>query len=207
MLSPDYKEINSMKNLKILFVGNSYTYFNKMPHTFFIEEAERSGYSVESTEITAGGYRLVQYADPENKNGIRLREAIDGQHYDFVVLQEQSLNPIKDEAQFLAGVEGVKALINADKFVLYATWGRNDGSPQLEELGLTREEMTEKLSLAYNKAGELYGMSVAEVGKAFLEYSKEHDKDELYNPDKSHPSPLGSSIAAKVIWDTILHSL
>ena len=196
-----------MKTLKILFVGNSYTFFNKMPQTAFTEEAEKAGYTVEVTEITKGGYRLSQFADPENEHGKRLRDAIDGQHYNFAVLQEQSINPIKDEAQFLSGVEGVKSLINADKFVLYATWGRNDGSPQLEELGLTREEMTEKLSLAYNKAGELYGMSVAEVGKAFFEYSKDHDKDELYNPDKSHPSAFGSSIAATVIWETMLKAL
>jgi hypothetical protein len=195
-----------VKKLRVLFVGNSYTYFNKMPHTFFVDEAKASGYDVESTEITAGGYRLCQYADPENNHGKRLRATIDGQHYDFAVLQEQSLNPIKDEAQFLAGVEGVKALIDADKFILYATWGRNDGSPQLEELGLTREEMTEKLSLAYNKAGQIYGMGVAEVGKAFLAYAENADKDELYNPDKSHPSPLGSSIAAKVIWEEMIHS-
>ena len=195
-----------MKTLKILFVGNSYTYFNKMPHTFFIEEAEKSGCKVEVTEITAGGYRLIQYADPENKNGIRLRETINGQHYDFAVLQEQSMNPIKDEAQFLEGVEGVKELIDADKFILYATWGRNDGSPQLEELGLTREEMTEKLSLAYNKAAQIYGMGIAEVGKAFLEYAATRDKDELYNPDKSHPSPVGSALAAKVIAEAMFHS-
>lgn len=196
-----------VKKLRVLFVGNSYTYFNKMPHTFFVDEAKAAGYDVESTEITAGGYRLCQYADPENNHGKRLRATIDGQHYDFAVLQEQSLNPIKDEAQFLAGVEGVKALIDADKFILYATWGRNDGSPQLEELGLTREEMTEKLSLAYNKAGQIYGMDVAEVGKAFLAYAENADKDELYNPDKSHPSPLGSNIAAKVIWEELIHSL
>ena len=195
-----------VKKLSVLFVGNSYTYFNKMPQTFFTDEAKAAGYEVEVTEITKGGYRLCQFADPENEHGQRLREAIDGQHYDFAVLQEQSINPIKDEAQFLAGVEGVKALIDADKFILYATWGRNDGSPQLEELGLTRAEMTEKLSLAYNKAGQLYGMSVAEVGKAFLAYAEKADKDELYNPDKSHPSPLGSSVAAKVIWEEMLHN-
>ena len=168
-----------MKTLKILFVGNSYTFFNDMPQTFFTEEANASGYDVRVTSITKGGYRLVQFADPENEHGIRLRKAIDGQHYDFAVLQEQSVNPITDEAQFLDGVGGVKALIDADKFVLYATWGRNEGSQQLQDLGITREEMTEKLSLAYNKAGELYGMDVAEVGKAFLTYAETGDKNEL----------------------------
>jgi hypothetical protein len=188
------------KALNALFVGNSYTYFNDMPKTFFTKEASDAGYEISVTSITKGGYRLAQFADPENEHGKRLREAIDGQHYNVAVLQEQSINPVKNEEQFLEGVKGVKELIDADKFVLYATWGRNDGSPQLEELGMSREEMTEKLSLAYNKAGKAFGMTVAEVGKAFLEYAESGNKDDLYNPDKSHPSAMGSEVAAKVIF-------
>ena len=111
------------------------------------------------------------------------------------------MNPIKDEARFLAGLAGVKNLISADTFILYATWGRNDDSPNLAELGLTREEMTEKLSLAYNKAGMQFGAKVAEVGKAFLAYAENNNKDDLYRADHSHPSALGSAIAAKVIWE------
>ena len=111
------------------------------------------------------------------------------------------MNPIRDEVKFMAGVEAVKALISADKFVLYATWGRNDGSPDLAELGITRAEMTEKLNDAYHRAGDRFGMAVAEVGKAFLAHP---DKDKLYNPDMTHPSPQGSAIAAQVILRQVL---
>ena len=188
------------KKLIVLFVGNSYTYYNKMPETSFTEIANAAGYEVEVTSITRGGYRLCQFADPENEEGKRLRETIAGKHYDFAVLQEQSITPITDEAQFLCGVKDVMALIDADKFIMYATWGRNVGCDMLAELGLTREQMTEKLSLAYNKAAQLYDMRVAEVGKAFLSYEP---RDELYNEDKSHPSALGSSIAEHVIFETV----
>jgi hypothetical protein len=58
--------------------------------------------------------------------------------------------------------------------------------------------MTERLSLSYNKAAELYGMGVAEVGKAFLRYEP---RCELYDPDNSHPSAIGSGIAARVIFE------
>lgn len=192
------------KKFSVLFVGNSYTYYNKMPETSFTEIANAAGYEVEVTSITRGGYRLCQFADPENDEGKRLRETIAGKHYDFAVLQEQSITPITDEAQFLCGVKDVMALIDADKFIMYATWGRNDGSANLAELGLTREEMTEKLSLAYNKAANLYNADIAEVGKAFLEYSRTHDKNELYNPDNSHPSAVGSALAAEVIFKTMV---
>ncbi len=192
------------KSFSILFVGNSYTYYNHMPQAAFTETAQAAGYNVDVTAVTQGGYRLCQYADPENEHGKRLRETVAGKHYDYAVIQEHSQNPIKNEAEFLAGLETVKSLIQADRFILYATWGRNDGSETLQELGLTREEMTEKLSIAYHKAGALYGMAVAEVGKAFLEYARQHNKDDLYHPDKSHPSPIGSALAAKVIFGKVM---
>ena len=188
------------KSINVLFVGNSYTYYNDMPEAYFKKVAEEAGYSVTVTAITKGGAYLHQYADPEHEQGKRLRQEIEGKKYDFAVIQEQSLNPIKDEKGFLNGVGDVKALIDAKHFVLYATWGRNVGSPELEELALTREEMTEKLSLSYNKAAKLHGMQVAEVGKAFLSYRSRND---LYNEDCSHPSPIGSAIAARVIFETI----
>lgn len=189
------------KKLRILFVGNSYTYYNDMPQAAFTELAKAAGYDVEVTSVTQGGYKLCWFADPENQEGKRLRETIAGKHFDFAVLQEQSMNPVKDEREFFAGVEGVKALISADKFVLYATWGRNDGSPDLVTLSLNRVEMTEKLSAAYNRAGQRFGMAVAEVGKAFL---TQPDKDVLYDPDMTHPSAVGSEIAARVILEQII---
>ena len=187
------------KKIKVLFVGNSYTYFNDMPSTFFVNEATASGVDADVTSVTCGGAYLSQYADPENEQGKRLREIIKDKHYDFAVLQEQSINPIKNEEGFLSSVKALGELIDADKFILYATWGRNEGCPELKDLGLSRAEMTEKLSRAYNKAALKYGMSVAEVGKAFLSF--EGERDELYNKDRSHPSTLGSAIAARVIFE------
>ena len=192
------------KTFNILFVGNSYTYYNQMPQMAFTQLAEAEGYKVIVASVTRGGYSLSQFADPENEEGKRLREVIKGNRYDYAVLQEQSTKPITNEAEFIQGASDVMDLICADEFILYATWGRNDGCPMLAELGLSREEMTEKLSAAYNSAGNKLGVRVAEVGKAFWEYSKCHDKDELYDPDKTHPSALGSEIAARVIFKKII---
>lgn len=195
------------KKIKVLFIGNSYTYYNDMPNFLFKNEAEAAGYSADVTAVTKGGHSLFRFADPSDEQGQILRNVVNGQHYDFAVLQDQSLNPIKNEEQFLQGIEKIKSLIDAKAFILYATWGRNEGSPQLIELGLTREEMTDMVSTAYNKAGEIYGMKVAEVGKAFLEHARVKDRDELYDPDKSHPSAVGSAIAARVIFAKLSESI
>lgn len=194
----------TLKKLRVLFVGNSYTYYNDMPQNFFTDCAKAAGCEIEVTSITRGGHRLAQFADDQYEEGIRLRQAIGGKHYDVAILQEQSLTPIKDEEGFLKGTEDVAKLISAERFLLYATWGRNDGHPALEELALTRREMTEKLSEAYHKAAERIGAEVAEVGFAFLDYSERGDVNDLYNPDKSHPSAIGSKLAAEVIWERIV---
>ena len=192
--------------MKILFIGNSYTFYNDMPEALFTPIAEEAGLQVEVTSVTKGGYYLSQFADPENAEGQRLRETVKGQHYDWIVLQDQSCDPVRDEARFLGGVRDLKALLGeqTDHFVLYATWGRKTGSPQLAELNMTSAQMTDGLSAAYNKAGTLYGMAVAEVGKAFVTYAAAHPDAELYHPDLSHPSALGSAVAAQTILKTIL---
>ena len=64
------------KKLRVLFVGNSYTYFHHMPQTAFTETAKAAGITVEVTEVTHGGYKLCWFADAENEEGKRLPDSI-----------------------------------------------------------------------------------------------------------------------------------
>ena len=193
-----------MKN--ILFIGNSYTFFSDMPASIFAPMAEKAGYLCTVTAVTHGGYHLFQFADPENEEGKRLRETIAGQHYDAVVLQDHSVGPIFHRAEFEQAVGDLRALLDgqADQFVLYATWGRHPDSPDLARFGLTNPEMTEKLSIAYNEVGARYGIKVAEVGKAFAARRAANPEEDLYDPDRTHPSKLGSTVAAQTILRVIM---
>jgi len=184
---------------RVLFLGNSYTYVNDLPRLFAML-CHSNGRQVAVDSITVGGHRRQGFQQERDPLCAQLRETLAARHFDFAVLQEQSQNPILHEEQFLESVGALQARIPADHFVLYATWSRNDGSPELKEMGLTMEQMTEKLSLAYRKAAQLYGMRVAEVGKAFYRHEKRND---LYDTDRSHPSPAGSALAAHIIWETI----
>ena len=193
---------------KILFVGNSYTYYNDMPQQIFASGAAAAGLELEVTAVTRGGWTLEKFADPENEEGQRLRAVIAGQRYDYVVLQEQSCRPVTEPEKFFAGVGALKELLSkqAERFVLYATWGRKPGNGKLAELGLTNEEMTEQLAVAYEKAGKRFGMPVAHAGRAFAKCRAGNPEAELYDPDGSHPSLLGSEIAAETILAEILHA-
>ena len=195
--------------MKILFIGNSYTFFNQMPENLFLPMAKRVWGDVEVTSVTRGGWYLCRFADPENEEGKRLREVIAGNHYDCVILQDHSCNPVRREEEFLQSVGRLKELLSpvADHFVLYATWGRCDGSPTLAELSLTRAEMTERLDVAYTRAGKTYGMEVAHVGRAFFDRGDAEAVRALYDPDMSHPSLGGSTLAARVILDAVIRAM
>ena len=195
-----------MKN--ILFIGNSYTFYNDMPEVIFAPMAERAGYPYNVTSVTHGGYFLYQFADPENEEGKRLRATIEGNHYDVVVLQDHSIGPIFKREEFEKAVGDLMTLLGdqVDQFVLYATWGRHPSSPDLARFGLTSPEMTAKLSEAYNEVGARYGIKVAEVGKAFATRRAANCEVDLYHPDRTHPSAAGSAVAAEIILQTILQA-
>ena len=192
--------------LSVLFIGNSYTYFNDMPQSIFAPMAEKAGLPCEVTSATKGGAKLIQYMDPDRPHYAILRDAIGEHSFDWVILQEQSHTPVTNEPLFRKGASEVMAFLcgRAKHFLFYGTWGRKEGSKTLIPLCMTSAQMTDALAAAYDRVGAELGVPVAHVGKAFAAYRKEHPEAELYNPDCSHPSELGSRIAAQTILNFIL---
>lgn len=188
-----------MKN--ILFVGNSYTYYSDMPEVLFATMARAAEFPCTVTMVAVGNCTLSRFADETDRAGRKLLDAIAGQHYDMVVLQEQGLRPVTEPEYFDDGLARLLRLLGpqAERFMLYATPGRQDGHSDLAQLGMSSAELTEKLAQAYDAAGEKYGLPVAQVGRAFLAYKAAHPEAELYDPDLLHPSMLGSALAAEEI--------
>ena len=190
---------------KILFIGNSYTYYHDMPERIFAPLAKEKGFDFEVQAVTHGGYKLEWFADPENEEGKRHRSVVEGRHYDCIVLQDHSLSTIQDPGAFFGGIRSLKARLEdkTDKFVLYGTWARKPGCDTLEQIGMTNPEMTRHIAEHYDEAGQRFGMTVAHVGKAFEAYRAAHPDAELYFVDLHHSSELGSAIAAEVLLEAI----
>lgn len=190
--------------MNVLFVGNSYTYYNDL-ESMFERLARDNGRDVCCYRVTEGGRRLVDYKDRNDLTTRLLKRAVEERIYDVCFLQEQSLLPFVDYERFEEGLGCVLDIIGdrANKIILYATWGRKDGSTVLEEYGITRKKMTELLSDAYKKAGKKIGAEVSCVGESFLKATKELPEIELYNADRSHPSQKGSALAALTHYYTL----
>ncbi len=193
------------KKYNILFIGNSYTYFNDMPTAFFEKGAISAGYDVTVQSITRGGYTLEGFADENDEEGARLLKEVDGKRYDCIIFQEHSIRPHKDKQNFLSNLKKLYTKLEAqtDRAVLYSTWGRKSGSDKLEELAITSRQMTDSLEAAYREGGELIGADVAYVGLAFADVYENHPEIEIYDPDLSHPSALGSFLASLVLLKTV----
>ena len=191
--------------MQVLFIGNSFTYFNDMPYTF-LSMAKTIDPDARVDTIAYGGYSLSQYADETTEVGKLVISKIVSYEWDFIVLQEQSLLPCKDPDTFIDSVKKLCTIASQTnaKVVLYQTWAYGEGSEMLERTGMTYSEMAKKLSDAYSKAAELSGAIVAPVGKMFSHITtSDHITALLNSDDNYHPSTSGSYLAACVIFRTM----
>ena len=195
--------------MNILFIGNSYTYFSDLP-ALFASLCAANGQEVEVDSVTCGGRRLCENLNedgngfnPEDVYSKRIAELVSEKAYDVLFLQEQSCLPVLNPSMFLAGVTGLTALIKATRTVLYATWGRADGSDTLTHYGWTRESMTKGLYESYCQAAEAVHAAVSPVGLCFAALVESHPEIDLYDPDKSHPSYAGTCVAALSHYKTV----
>ena len=154
--------------MHVLFIGNSYTYYHDMP-TLFEKLALDNQKEVTVHSVTAGGRKLTDYMDSTDETTM----ALEG--LDYVV------NKLKDRV---------------DVLIMYATWGRKDGSEALFTHNWTPQSMTNLLADAYQAAAKQYHARVSPVGRCFLTIVQTHPEIDLYDPDKSHPSYQGSCLAA-----------
>ena len=178
---------------KILFLGNSFTYFNDLP----AQVEKLSGGELICHSITRGGAYLNAYKTESDELTVRFSGLISENNYDYVVLQEQSLNAIVNFDDYLSSVKHIKSLVGKAKIIIYQTWSYKDGSSLLHSTGMTYGEMTDKLEAAAKFAADAVDGAVIPVGRAFAD----NVLAELYDPDCLHPSSEGTALAAKLFFE------
>lgn len=184
---------------KVLFIGNSYTYVNNLPDLISMMMSS-SGDDMDYQMSAPGGCTFQQHCTVSSSY-------IQQDGWDYVVLQEQSQLPSFPESQFMQEcypyASSLCSMIrehNPDaKIVFYMTWGRKNGDqqncPYYPPL-CTYQGMDSLLNLRYTMMAEDNNAWVSPVG-AVWHYIRDYYPDlELYQPDESHPSYLGSYVAA-----------
>lgn len=173
---------------RVLFIGNSFTFFNGGIDTQLAHLAP----STRTSCIAVGGSTLEK-----SWNGGSAPQAIRDGHWAYVILQEQSQLPVLDPAMFRQGVTEFNQAIERSgaRTILLMTWQRPDRASE----GVT----TDNLAAAYRAVGAELGIKVAPAGVAFAMALAERPDLVLYEPD-GHPTMEGTYLAACVIYATIL---
>ena len=188
--------------LKVLFIGNSYTYFNDMP-SMFAAICEENGVAASVDSVSGGDYTLARFLDPSDQLGAIVAEKLTNGAYDLVVLQEYSHVPASAPDVFLHNAAALSDKIKSidAKPVFYETWAHADGNEVLAQFGWTHEQERELLIAAYEKAAEQNGAILVRAGERFE--CAYRAGEGVFDPDGSHPSEYGSRLVAKTFYDTL----
>ncbi len=190
---------------KVLFIGNSFTFYSNIPGIFG-ELAKGAGKNVTVESVTNGSWTLSKFADKTDKYGAQVHAKLTASDdYDAIILQDQSTRPLANKTGFVSGIKAMAEKINSTqkscRIYLYATWGFEEYA---SKNNMTIPQMEAKIRAEYASAAKEIGATVCNVGKAFTEVYTENKDINLYYTDNKHPSYNGAFLSACVHVSTIL---
>jgi PKD repeat protein len=198
------------KKLKVLFLGNSYTYVNNLPQ-LIKDIALANGDTLIFDSNCPGGQTFVgHYNDPITVT------KLSSQVWNYVVLQAQSQEPALIPAPYYTNTlisaikldSMIKHYNTCSETVFFETWGRKNGDasncvslpPVCTYLG-----MQNRLRASYKLFADTTHSVFSPAGEAFRKSILLNPSLELYNVDESHPSLEGSYLTACVFYEVLFH--
>ncbi len=201
------------KKARVLFLGNSYTYYNSMPG-LVANMAASTGDTLVWEMEAPGGYTFGgHYTSMASKNKIKQG------NWDYVVLQEQSQAPALPYQQVFSNTflyaRLLDSLVNVSnacgETIYYMTWGRKNGdagscatyTPQGWPHFCTYIGMDSVIRARYETMASDNQAIVSPVSAVWRIVRLQHPNIELYDADESHPSMAGSYAAACAFYTAI----
>ena len=166
-------------SLRILFVGNSFTYFWNLPQVVSAM-AHTQGKALVTRQSTVGGSKLEQHWKEERNT--RTQELIKQGGWDYVVFNNHSMSSIETPESFFE--YGEKFALRAREYgaepVFYMTWAYHSNPLMLEPV-----------AKAYRQLARSVDADAVPVGEVLQEVRKLRPDFDLFHDDK-HPSPEGT---------------
>jgi len=194
--------------LNVLFIGNSYTFYNNLPS--LISSIANSMDDYLNTEGSlVGGATLQSHTNNNNTTNLIMNG-----NWDYVVLQEQSQYPSfplwQVEQDVFPYASQLNDLINqyneCGNTVFFMTWGRENGDesncPSWPPV-CTYEGMDDLLRERYMIMVDDNNALASPVGAVWRSIRDSGYNIDLYSSDGSHPSFLGSYAAAVCFYTTL----
>ena len=206
---PKRTQLDGVPPQSILWVGNSFFYYNNSMHNYLgrMARASEPKMSLRATSVTISGSGL-DWHDMESyfrPNAIGKYSFVAGNKVRFnkfdklfeaVIMADCSQCPVHPE---LKSVFHEYAKIQSDivrkhgaQPMFMMTWAYKD-----------KPEMTAQLAEGYTVAGNDNDALVIPAGLAFAKAISKKPELEFYQKDKRHPSPIGTYLAAATAYASI----
>lgn len=168
--------------MKVLFIGNSHTYFNDMPHLFARMCEALTGEQTDVTMLAFSNRRLDWHCEEY----FSVRFALLYGQYDYCVIQQfgHPIPPIEETEPPLEKLVNLCERVGT-KPVLYMTWAKRN-----------EPENASLISDIYRTLAKRHHAILAPIAELFEALRTEHPEIDLYWFDGSHASPYGDYLIA-----------
>lgn len=176
--------------MKVLFIGNSHTFFNDMPNLFTDMVQQESGEPVDAVMLAYSGRDLHWH----HQEYFSVRYNLLYGQYDYCIIQ-QAAHPFPDPCSTDANADWILQLCHTahTKPVIYMTWAEQ-----------AHPEHARMMIDYYTGLAGRSGSLLAPVGHVFEALRNSHPEINLYWKDGEHASVYGDYLAASVLASTIL---
>ena len=185
--------------IRVLFVGNSYTFVNDLPGELSKLAAAAAGPALQTSSVALGGATLKLHYESSGAVA-EIKKA----SWDVVVLQGQSVEPVYDPTGFSTYAQLLAQEVQqaGAALVFFETWARQAGHDvyNYSWSGGTPKAMQAGLRKAYGSVAAALGAQVAPVGDAWEATLAAYPQMSLFDGDGSHPAIQGTYLAACVFY-------
>ena len=170
----------------VLFVGNSFSFYNNGVHNHYREFVESAGGEVETRMSAISGGRLHEHVPAATSLAVAAE-------WDVIVFQAHSLETFGDDqaAAFHSGMEKLAEIArdNDATPALFMTWAYK-----------SEPDMTPTLEREYRRAAAANDAVFVPVGSAFARAVEQRPELALRMDDDKHPTLAGTYLAACMFY-------
>ena len=176
-------------SLRVLFIGNSFTYFNDLPA--MLEALAKAG---GRPALSWKGVLIPGASLEDHWRSGEARRAIAREKWDFVVLQQGPSASPEGRSMLLGYADRFAREIRAAGGLpaIYMVWPPSSRTSDFDDV-----------SQSYRLAARQVDGLLLPVGEAWRAAWKRDAKLGLYSGDGLHPAPIGSYLAALVMYERL----
>lgn len=176
-------------NEKILFIGNSFTFYWNLPSQVEQMSIER-GINWDVKHVTVPSAKLQ-----DHWNNTNLKSLLENETFDHVIIQEHSTYPLTNSDNTKTYFDLIISLIpSSTEIHFFSTWMY----PSIEQFNTNNEEYPLEESIKQIVEGT--NSKIIPVGRAFKLFNDKHPQFNLLMEDDKHPNPNGSYLASCIIF-------